>query len=268
MTGTDTDQALLAFARETIEAAGSIALRYFRTPMEIENKSGHRKFDPVTRADREIEEFIRGRISAAYPGHSIVGEEAAPREGHEGFRWFIDPIDGTKAFISGVPAWGILLGLMEEDACLFGLVHQPFLRETYLGSKQGAYLCRDAESYLLRTRDTMDLKDAVLYCTHPDMFQAETDLPAFRRVAERCKLMRFGGDCYSYCLLAYGFIDLVIEAGLNRHDIIPLIPIIEAAGGRVTDWSGGNAAGGGRIVAAGNRRLHEQALDLLRQRMV
>ena len=256
-------QDLLAFARQTIEAAGSIALQYFRVPLAVENKAGDRRFDPVTRADREIEAYIRDRISAAYPGHAIVGEEAGLRTGRDRYKWFIDPIDGTKAYISGMPLWGILLGVMEDEVCRFGLMHQPYLQETYIGSVQGAYLCKGASTQTIITRKTTELPDAILYCTHPAMFRSVADSGLFQQVAERCKLMRYGGDCYSYCLLAHGFIDLVMEAELKPHDIVPLIPIIEAAGGKVTDWQGNSASNGGKIIASANALLHEQVLKLL-----
>ncbi|MBF8269652.1 MAG: putative inositol mono-phosphatase (suhB-like) [Gammaproteobacteria bacterium] len=258
-------QDMLTFARQTITAAGAIALQYFRVPLNVENKAGGGRFDPVTRADREIESYIRERISTTYPEHALVGEEAGMRTGRDNYRWFIDPIDGTKAYISGMPLWGILLGLMEADACRFGLMYQPYLQELYVGSEQGAYLCKGANTHAMTTRATRNLPDAILYCTHPAMFQSEQDLQLFDRVAERCKLMRYGGDCYAYCLLAHGFIDLVIEADLKSHDIVPLIPIIEAAGGKVTDWQGNSAINGGRVIAAANASLHEQALNLLQQ---
>jgi myo-inositol-1(or 4)-monophosphatase len=254
---------MLEFARRTIEAAGAIAMKYFRQPIPVENKAGAGSFDPVTRADREIESFIRGQIGANYPGHAIVGEEGGLSAGRERFKWFIDPIDGTKAFISGAPMWGLLLGLMEAEVCRFGLVHQPFLRETYLGSTQGAYLYQGEVRRALAARGTGRPADAILYCTHPSMFQAEDDRRAFQRVAEQCKLMRYGGDCYSYCLLTLGFIDVIIEAQLKPHDVVPLIPIIEAAGGRITEWAGGSAVNGGKIVASANARLHDQILTLL-----
>lgn len=257
-------QNLLAFARRTLETAGRIAMQYFRVPITVENKSSAGRFDPVTRADREIETYIREQISAAYPGHAIVGEEAPPQAGRDNYKWFIDPIDGTKAFISGVPMWGMLLGLMEDDICRFGLLHQPFLNETFSGSALGAYLHRGKDRRALATRATGNLSEAILYCTHPSMFQSAADFNSFRRVADLCKLMRYGGDCYSYCLLAHGLIDLVIEADLKPHDIVPLIPIIEAAGGVVTDWRGTSAVHGGRIVAAANADLHAQALRLLK----
>ena len=254
---------MLEFARATIEAAGPIALKYFRLPLTVENKAGTSRFDPVTVVDREIEAFIKDRISNAYPGHTIVGEETGTRQGNDSIRWFIDPIDGTRAYISGVPMWGILVGLMEGSNCCFGLMHQPYLQETYTGSIAGSFISKGETSQPLTTRETMELADAILYCTHPDVFSDKQDFTTFKVIAKQCRLMRYGGDCYSYCLLAQGCIDLVIEADLKAYDIVPLIPIIEAAGGMVTDWQGNRPVNGGKVVASANSVLHEKVLQLM-----
>ena len=256
-------QDMLEFARTAIEAAGPIALQYFRMPVTVENKAGTSGFDPVTRADREIEEFIRDRIRKTYPGHTIVGEETGISAGEDGINWYIDPIDGTRAYISGVPMWGILLGLMEGDSCRFGLMHQPYLRETYSGGVEGAFISQRETTQPLATRNTTGLAEAILYCTHPDMFTDEADFTRFQTIADQCRLMRYGGDCYSYCLLARGCIDLVIEADLKAFDIVPLIPIIESAGGVVTDWQGNTAVNGGKVIAAANPVLHEKVIQLM-----
>jgi myo-inositol-1(or 4)-monophosphatase len=245
------------------EAAGPIALRYFRNPVDVEDKSAGRAFDPVTRADKEVEAHIRAEIERRFPSHGILGEEEAERESESPYRWVIDPIDGTRAFISGVPAWGILLGLTFDQACLVGVMHQPYLGETFLGSADGAWVRRAGNEQAIRTSQTKEIASAVVYCTHPSTFQNAVDRQKFEQVAEKSRMMRFGGDCYSYCLLAHGQIDLVIEGSLEPYDIIPLIPIIEAAGGVVTDWRGDDASRGGLIIAAANPELHTQALETL-----
>lgn len=261
---TDT-RAALAFAGELLAQAGEIALRHFRQPLEVTDKGAAGRFDPVTIADRAVEEFLREAIRARFPDHGIVGEEHGTLAGDSRFSWIIDPIDGTRAFISGVPAWGILLGLREEQRCIAGLVHQPYLGETFCGSGEGAWLqLRHGERRALRTRQDTRLADAILYCTHPSIFPLPAELADFEHVAARCRLMRYGGDCYSYCLLALGQIDLVIEGGLQAYDIQPLIPIIEAAGGVVSARDGGSAAAGGFVVAAANPALHAEALAALR----
>ncbi len=253
----------LAFARTVVEDAGEIALRYFRQPIEVENKLAGEQFDPVTRADREVEARIRHQLGGAYPDDSIIGEEEGTSTGSSEVAWVIDPIDGTRAFISGVPAWGTLVGLMDGTRCVGGLMHQPYIGETFIGSAAGAMLHHRGEHVALKTRAGAQLSDAILYCTHPVHFGSQADLDSFYRVAEACRLYRFGGDCYSYCLLAQGQIDLVIEGGLQPYDIIPLIPLIEAAGGVVTDWDGKPALNGGNIIAAANPALHIEALELL-----
>ncbi len=255
----------IAFAEELLERAGQLALRYFRQPLDVINKDANGRFDPVTVADREVETFIAGALRERFPEHGIIGEEHGVIDGHARFSWIIDPIDGTRAFISGMPAWGILLGLREHGECIAGLVHQPYLGETFIGTPAGAWIRRDGERRELRTHREVRLADSILYCTHPSIFPMPTELADFERVAACCRLMRYGGDCYSYCLLALGQIDLVIEGGLQAYDIQPLIPIIEAAGGVVSGRDGSDASCGGFVVASANRALHAEVLALLRE---
>jgi len=251
-----------------VESAGPIALRHFRSPLEVEDKSSGGAFDPVTRADRDVEASIRAELARRFPDHGVLGEEQGTLESDSPYRWVIDPIDGTRAFISGVPAWGILLGLTIHEACVVGVMHQPYLGETFFGSgsepgEGSAWIRQAGETRAIRTRQDVALADSILYCTHPAMFENEENRRGFERVARESRMMRYGGDCYSYCLLAHGLIDLVIEAGLQPYDIIPLIPIIVGAGGVVTSWQGGSASAGGRVVAAANPTLHAQALETL-----
>ncbi len=252
---------LLDFAVGVVEEAGEIALRYFRTPLEVNNKSD-KLFDPVTRADRDIEQQLRTRITAAYPDHTIVGEEHGITDGNH-MQWIIDPIDGTRGFISGSPMWGMLLGVMDDEEPVIGVIHQPFLRETFYGSTDGAFFKSGRGIEAVHTRDTGSLAAAVLYSTHPGMFSSESERHAFARIDSACLFSRFGSDCYGYALLAAGYADLVVEASLQPYDIIPVIPLIEAAGGVVSDWSGESALHGGRIVAAATPELHRQATELL-----
>lgn len=262
---TEVDE-LLRFAVEISEQAAEISLRYFRVPLEVQNKLHGAGFDPVTRADREVETFLREKIAARYPDHGIVGEEHGTQAGDSALEWIIDPIDGTRAFISGATAWGSLLGVSHGEKPVAGVVHVPFTRETFFGSEAGAFTRRaGGEPARLQTRMVRELCDAVLYCTHPASFTERADLNRFEQLAAVTKLLRYGGDCYSYCLLALGHVDLVVEGSLQPYDIIPLIPIIEAAGGVVTDVHGEDARHGGVIVAAGNRELHAQALAMMRR---
>lgn len=256
-------QEYLDFAISLTEEAGKIALKYFRQPIEVVNKSDTDLFDPVTKADKEIEDYIRARIGETYPGHSIIGEESEDSIGSDSHSWFLDPIDGTRGFVAGSPMWGTLIGLLDNEQCIAGLMHQPFVGETYIGSEAGAFVIDKDGRREIKSSDKTELKDAILCCTHMSMFGRSRELDAFVRIASESRFSRFGTDCYGYSLLAHGFVDLVVEAGLAAYDIMALIPIVEAAGGVVTDWQGNPAHEGGNIVAAANAALHEQVLGKL-----
>lgn len=252
------------FAVDVMAQAGDISLRYFRTTLDVENKAKKRAWDPVTRADREVETFIRERIRERFPGHAIIGEEYGNEGAGSAYSWLIDPIDGTRGFLCGTPMWGILLGLMEGDRCLAGFVRQPFVGETYAGGNgSGFVLDREGKRVDLGARGTRALNEAVICCTHPDMFRTEAERRVFAAVESACRFSRFGTDCYGYCLLARGFVDLIVEADLEAYDIVPLIPIVESAGGVVTTWDGGPAVRGGAVVAAANPALHRAALEVI-----
>ncbi len=253
----------LTFAQQAVLGAGEIALRYFRQPLEVDNKLGEGRFDPVTCADREVEACLRQELASRFPAFGIIGEEDGITSGSSDINWVIDPIDGTKAFISGFPTWGILLGLQQGNRVLAGLMYQPATSELFYGSAAGAFLRHKGQLVAMQTRQTTSLEEALLYCTHESMFANENNLAAFRRVSAAARLQRFGGDCYAYCMLALGQIDLVIEDTLQPYDIVPLIPIIEAAGGVVTDAQGKTPVAGGFVVAAANRQLYEEAMALI-----
>ena len=259
----DSSQDYLEFAIDVIEQAGRIALPYFRAGVEVRNKAKKRSYDPVTRADTEVEQYIRKRIAEAWPQHGIFGEEFGAEQDGARMRWLIDPIDGTRGFITGTPMWGVLLGLMDGERCVAGLMHQPYVGETYAGGSGGAFHLRNGTRTPLHVRDTRDVSEAVLCCTHRDMFRTPAARSAFERVESACRFSRFGTDCYGGCLLGQGTIDLLVEADLEPYDVVPLIPIIEGAGGVITDWKGGTAIHGGSIVAAATPGLHRQALELL-----
>ncbi len=253
----------LEFAVSLLPEAGRIALASFRRPLAVEDKRSKGRYDPVTQTDRAIEAYLRTAILARYPDHGIVGEELGTQAGSSDWSWIIDPIDGTRAFISGVPAWGTLMGIRAQGRPLAGLVHQPYLEETFAGTAESGWFERRGERRPLQSRQDARLADAILYCTHPSMFQTPTEREAFERVAARVRLSRFGGDCYSYCLLALGLVDLVVESDLQAYDIQPLIPIIHGAGGVVSGPRGEDASNGGFVVAAANPTLHAQVLALL-----
>ncbi len=255
----------LDFAQTLADAARAVIAPHFRRQLAVDDKglALYSGYDPVTIADRQAEEAMRVLIREAYPSHGILGEESGREAGTSDLTWVLDPIDGTRAFITGVPLWGTLIALSDENSPLLGIVDQPFLRERFLGSRLGSsYVFADGGGDLC-TRPCAKLGDAVLYSTHPDMFAAEPEHSAFEDLRRRVRLSRFSGDCYSYCMLAFGLVDLVIDAGLAPWDIHALIPIIEAAGGVVSDWNGGTAMGGGKVIAAGDARTHQAALELI-----
>jgi len=249
------------FALDLAHTAGGIAQAHFRRSLTIENK-GVDAFDPVTSADRAIERVLRAAIVERYPDHGIVAEEEGERAARSEYTWFIDPIDGTRAFMTGSPLWGTLVGLTHRGNPLFGLLCQPVLEEIFFGGPSGSWMIKSERRDRLRARQCTSLASAVLACTHPDMFVG-ADVGAFQALAGRCLLHRFGGDCYNYAMLAAGFIDLVVEAQLKPYDIVPLIPILEAAGCVVTDWKGRRPLAGGYVIAAATAELHAAALAVL-----
>jgi histidinol-phosphatase len=252
-----------AFACRLADIAGRTILPHFRVRLDVENKMAGAGYDPVTLADRGAEQAIRDEIQSVYPGHGIIGEEHGVLDGTDGLTWVIDPIDGTRAFIIGQLHWGVLIALNDGTRPVVGVMHQPYTGETFVGSRLGTEFRHAGSSTPLRVRECARLEDAIVSATDPAMFTGPGERDAFRAVAAQARMRRYGGDCYSYCLVAAGFIDLVIESGLKPYDIQPLVPIIEAAGGIVTTWSGGSPNDGGQIVAAGDRALHKIALAML-----
>ena len=255
---------LLETAHHLADRAGECSLPQFRKVRAVENKDRGSGFDPVTAADKAAERAMREVLRMKYPDHGILGEEYAAREGTSRYRWVLDPIDGTRAFITGFPLWGTLIGLLDGDQPILGMMDQPYTRERFWAAGAKAQMrLPDGRLRGLKTRACARLSEAVMVSTAPDLFKTPTEKSAFARVRETVRMTRYGGDCYAYCMLAAGHIDLVVEAGLKAVDIVALIPIIERAGGRVTTWAGGSAIHGGQIVAAGDPRMHEAALRLL-----
>lgn len=254
----------LSKACEIAKSAGKISLQYFRQPVDIENKLSDGQFDPVTQADKEVEAYIRDALASAYPEDGILGEEQAEKIGTSEYRWVIDPIDGTRAFMTGIPLWGILVGLQKSGVTVAGLMYQPFTDELFFGSDKQAMVLTKGKRSSLKTSDKSSLDEVSLYTTTPDTFEPHLGAwGKFETLSEKVRLTRFGGDCYTYCLLAMGQIDIVIDGSLQTYDIVPLIPIIEAAGGIVTNWEGKDASNGGLIIAAANKSLHTQAMEVL-----
>ena len=254
-------QSLLATAHALADRAGAVILPHFRTPHAVDHKGGT-LFDPVTVADREAERAIRNGLAEAYPSHAILGEEFGTKDGETDYCWVIDPIDGTRSFIIGLPIWGILIGLTRGGAPLLGLMDQPFTGERFWSGERESFFSRDGTTKTIRTRACESLDQALLTTTSTDYFSADQGR-RFEALTDAVRLRRFGGDCYNYCLLAMGQLDLVAESGLQSFDIVPLIPIVERAGGVVTTWDGGDPRAGGSILAAGDPRLHARAVKIL-----
>jgi myo-inositol-1(or 4)-monophosphatase len=254
--------ALDSFMERLAEASGDVILPFFRSGMNIIDKSAGKGFDPVTEADRSAELVIRRLIRERFPNHGVQGEEFGLEDSESPYRWIIDPIDGTKAFISGLPLWGTLVGLSKDGAPVYGMMHQPWIGELFLGDGASASLTARGAKRRLVTRACESLAAATLSTTSPSIITGK-DAEAYKAVEARVRLVRYGADCYAYAMVAAGQIDLVIETNLKPHDVAALIPIVEGAGGVMTTWEGGPAIAGGRIVAAGDRRVHAEALRLL-----
>jgi len=249
--------AALALAEQLADVARRIVREHFRAPLAVEQKTDG---TPVTIADRDIEAHMRRMIRAAFPGHAVRGEEFAAEGGGE-FTWVLDPIDGTKSFVSGYPLFGSLIALQQQDRAVLGVIEAPVVAERWVGAEGRATIFNGAPA---RTRDCRSLGEAILYTTTPDTFDA-AERSRFEALSSRTALRRFGGDCYLYGMLASGFCDLVVEAHLKPHDFMAVIPVVTGAGGRISDWRGAplSAASEGCVVAASTAALWRQALALL-----
>ena len=252
---------LARFMEDLATESGQAILPFFRASFGMDDKGhGTGAFDPVTEADRAAETILRARIKGTFPTHGIVGEEFGDERRDAECVWVLDPIDGTRAFVTGLPTWGTLIGLLHDGTPVRGLMNQPYLGERFFGDGATAGFHGVRGRRALMTRRCERLADAHLATTDPRLFAQGEEQDRFRAIEGAVRMSRYGTDCYAYCMLAAGHIDLVVEAGLKAHDIVALIPIIEGAGGVVTTWDGGPAAQGGRIVAAGDIRLHAAAL--------
>lgn len=253
------------FLFELADAADAETLPRFRAGIAIDDKRPG-DFDPVTEADRAGERAIRDLLAARCPGDPILGEEYGASDGaaggDNGRLWVVDPIDGTRAYITGVPVWGTLIGFCEAGRARVGIMSQPFTGERFYADGDMAYLARGGQRSALRTSKTTSLSEATLFTTSPRLFAGEA-LTRFETLESRSRLTRFSLDCYGYCLLAAGLADLVVETGLMPYDIVALVPIIEQAGGIVTTFDGERPEAGGDIIAAATPQLHEAALAIM-----
>jgi histidinol phosphatase-like enzyme (inositol monophosphatase family) len=255
----------LEFAYDTAIKAGAAVLPHFRAIIAVEDKRNFMGYDPVTIADHAAETVIRDAIKHAYPDHGIHGEEHGREGGTSAMTWVIDPIDGTKSFILGQHHWAILIALHDGTAPVVGVAHQPFVGETFLAAAGGTAQWRRGDARrTLQTRPCPRIEDAIVATTDPRQFQTPAEQAALQAVSGRARFLRYGGDCYCYTQLAMGFVDVVIENGLQAYDVQALMPIVQAAGGAITNWTGGNCDQGGPVVACGDRALHAEVLRLLR----
>jgi len=248
------------------EAASAETLPLFRSRLDIDNKltSG---YDPVTEADRGAEKAIREVIAKTFPDHAIIGEEWDDKLTGSHFAWIIDPVDGTRAFVSGVPVWGTLIGVTYNGRAIAGLMAQPFTGETYLASHGRAELIHKGQSTPLIASDATRLGLSTLFTTTPALFTGPGQRAGFDALEEEVQLSRYGTDCYAYCLLAAGHVDLIVEPRMNTYDIAALVPIIENAGGVVATWDGERPESGGDIIAAATPELMEAALEVMRRHL-
>lgn len=252
-----------AFFNRLAEAAKAETLPRFRSFLDVVNKEQLGGFyDPVTEGDRAAETAIRQLIIEHYPDHGILGEEHDDIGLDRDLLWVIDPIDGTRAFISGVPVWGTLIGLREKGRAIMGLMDQPFTGERYFADGSASWYSGPDGTRQITTRDCGTLSNAILFTTSPHLFVGE-EMDRYMEIQNQVRLFRYGCDCYAYALLAAGHIDLVIENSLKPYDVGALIPLVEQAGGIMTTWDGGRPENGGQIIAAGSKAVHEAALNVL-----
>ncbi|MGY6549797.1 MAG: histidinol-phosphatase [Roseinatronobacter sp.] len=253
---------LVQLVGDLADLARPIALEHFRAPDLRSTNKDHAGFDPVTEADHAVERALRAHLAQHRPQDAILAEEFGASAISADLTWIIDPIDGTRAFLAGAPCWGVLIALADRDGPFLGVIDQPYIGERFLGGLGHARVTGPRGQYLLQTRGTQALSDAILFSTFPEI-GTPAERAAFARVAAQVKLTRYGMDCYAYALLAAGHVDLVIEAGLHAYDIAAPIAVIEAAGGIVTDWQGGRPGASGQVIAAANPVVHAQALEYL-----
>jgi inositol-phosphate phosphatase/L-galactose 1-phosphate phosphatase/histidinol-phosphatase len=250
------DHDYLRFANHLADLARPLARSYFRTPLDVIAKDDA---SPVTIADREIERHLRQLIEVTYPDHGIFGEENGVKPGNT-WTWVIDPIDGTKSFVSGMPLFGTLIALAESGKARYGVIDMPILAERWVGTLTTTHF----NGTLAKTSNCQELGRARFYTTSPDMFRGD-EVSQFERLSTAAGMRRFGGDCYIFGLLASGHVDLVLETGLQPYDYMALIPVIEGSGGCISDWKGGplSITSSGQVLASASRRLHDAALTIL-----
>lgn len=262
MTGSAVAADLIATAHALADAARAATLLHFRSAQLTADSKETDRFDPVTAADRLSEQRMRAILAERRPDDAILGEEYGATPGSSGLTWVLDPIDGTRGYLSGTPTWGVLISVADAQGPIYGIIDQPYIGERFEGGLGLSRMTGPMGPRTLRTRPPRALDQAIVFTTFPEVGTPDEGA-AFRRVASQARLVRYGTDCYAYALIAAGQIDLVIEAGLQAYDVQAPIAVIEAAGGIVTDWDGLPCHDGGRVVAAANEAIHAEAMALL-----
>jgi len=257
---------LADFARRLATVAGKVILPLFRTPGAVDNKMDG-GFDPVTEADRSAELAMREVIERVYPDHGITGEELESKPPNSEFNWILDPIDGTRSFICGMPTWTTLIALTCKGKSVLGLVSQPFVQEIFIGGIYGSWSETTSGRHRLAVRPAANISEAILTTVAPENYKSEKQKRVLQALRDRTRMTRFGGDAYFFAMLASGFVDIAIDAGLEAYDIAALVPIIEGAGGIITTWDGCEATGGGDIIAAASPALHAAAIEIIREQI-
>ena len=252
---------LLNFSNFLADEARKISLKYYKKKINVVSKLD-KEFDPVTNADIKIQKKLNNLVSKYYPSHSVVGEEASNIKSSP-FEWCIDPIDGTKSFIQGVPLWGTLISLARNKKIIIGIADIPALDERYVGYSKTSYKLIKGKKSKLKVRKINSLQDTILNTTSPYVFASRSDQSSFERLSKKVKSTRLGGDCYSYCLLADGHVDIVVESGLKPWDIRALEPIIINSGGYIRTWENNEIYDGGRIIACTNKKLYKITQKIL-----
>jgi histidinol phosphatase-like enzyme (inositol monophosphatase family) len=257
-------EALMATAHAMADAARAAILPHFRRGGLGTTSKETSHYDPVTIADRASEAAMRAILAERRPDDAILGEEEGIKDGTSGLTWVIDPIDGTRGFVSGAPTWGVLIALCDADGPIYGIIDQPYIGERFEGGFGHARMEGPLGPRELGVIPAQSLAEATLFTTFPEV-GTDIERRAFEAVRDRAQLVRYGCDCYAYALLAAGQIDLVIEAGLQSYDIAAPVAVIQAAGGIITDWEGRPVHAGGRALAAASPALHAEALALLQE---
>lgn len=259
------DDKLIQFANRLADASGAAIRPFFRQRIEVDHKEGRHAFDPVTEADRGGERAIRAIIERERPDDAILGEEFGEKPGSSGWRWVLDPVDGTRGFITGRHEWGSLIALEKDGEPVLGILDQPVLGERFIGVNGRSVLIQDDLRTPLKVRACDDISQAILCATDPSAYMTEAQQAAFARVKAKARLTRYHGDCYLFAMLAMGFIDVIVEGAFRRWDVAAVIPLVECAGGIITDWKGGVWRDGEPLLACGDARIHAQTVALLTQ---